>query len=206
MSAPDNIDRFVRAIAAIDAANAGDPETIVVAGVVRPKELAHAELATKWVRHFDPAADEAQLLAARAHHLRRWTSPRSDFPDGRKGYLRWRAALKRMHGELLAGILTEVGYDKVAIERARAIVEKRNLAADPDVQTHEDALCLVFLQTQFDSLDERIGDRDKLVDIVAKTMVKMSPRAIEAAVALEMSGSERSVLTDAASLCARRET
>ena len=44
MTADD--ERFARAIAAIDAANADDPNTIVVAGLVRPKELAHAELMT----------------------------------------------------------------------------------------------------------------------------------------------------------------
>ena len=37
-------DRFDRAIATIDAANADDPNTIVVRGDARPKELAHAEL------------------------------------------------------------------------------------------------------------------------------------------------------------------
>jgi len=34
--------RLARAIAAIDAANADDPETIVVNGETRPKEQAHA--------------------------------------------------------------------------------------------------------------------------------------------------------------------
>ena len=42
-------DRFARAIAAIDAANADDPNTISIDAVVRPKELAHAELMTAWV-------------------------------------------------------------------------------------------------------------------------------------------------------------
>ena len=37
-------DRLSAALATIDAANADDPHTIVVDGVERPKELAHAEL------------------------------------------------------------------------------------------------------------------------------------------------------------------
>jgi len=38
--------RMARAIAAIDAANAGDPNRLEVRGATRPKELAHAELAS----------------------------------------------------------------------------------------------------------------------------------------------------------------
>ena len=82
---PSGSDRFAAAIAAIDQANADDPNRLVVDGVARPKEQAHAEMMTAWVRRLDPDADEAQLLAARAHHLRRWTLPRTDYPDGRAG-------------------------------------------------------------------------------------------------------------------------
>ena len=48
-SAPAS-DRLSAALAAVDTANADDPHTIVVDGVERPKELAHAELKTQWVR------------------------------------------------------------------------------------------------------------------------------------------------------------
>ena len=75
-------DRFAAAIAAIDRANAADPNRLVVDGVSRPKEQAHAELMTAWVQRLDPGADEAQLLAARAHHLRRWELPRRTYPAG----------------------------------------------------------------------------------------------------------------------------
>src|SRR5947209_1491033 len=99
--------RFDRVIAAIDAANADDPDTIVVDGVTRPKEQAHAELMTAWVRRLAPDATEEQLLAARAHHLRRWTVPRSSYPDGRAGYLRWRRALRDQHAREVGGLLAD---------------------------------------------------------------------------------------------------
>lgn len=172
----DEDDRFARAVAAIDAANADDPNRIVVRGEERPKELAHAELMTEWVRRLDPDADEAQLLAARAHHLRRWVVPRSDYPEGRAGYLRWRTAQKRRHGEEVAAILRDVGYDDATIERVRAIVEKRGLGSDPQVQTHEDALCLVFFETQLAETAARLSP-EKGAEVVRKTLAKMSPRA-----------------------------
>ena len=178
-------DRLERAVAAIDAANADDPDTIVIAGEVRPKEQAHAELMTAWVQRLDPAASEAQLLAARAHHLRRWSISRSSYPDGRSGYLRWRTALKKQHAEEVGEILAREGYEPDVIARVQQIVRKDGLAHDPMVQTHEDALCLVFLETQLLDLAADQGD-DKTVDIIRKTVLKMSERGIAAALELDL--------------------
>ena len=91
-------ERFERAIAAIDAANADDPFTLTIEGVALPKEQTHAEMMTRWVRELDPQASEELLLAARAHHIRRWMIPRSTFPTGRTAYLRWRRALHSVRG------------------------------------------------------------------------------------------------------------
>jgi hypothetical protein len=189
MTDPSEADRFDAAIAAIDAANADDPNTIVVHGQTRPKELAHAEMMTAWVQRLDPGADAAQRLAARAHHLRRWTLPRDAYPDGRRGYLQWRTALKRQHAEDVASILHETGYDPETIERVQHIIRKENLVNDPQVQTHEDALCLVFLETQFAELADRLGD-DKTVEVVRKTLAKMSGRGIGFAVELPLSAEQ----------------
>ncbi len=171
-------ERFDRAIAAIDAANAGDPNTIVLDGIERPKELAHAERMTAWVQRLDPGATEEQLLAARAHHLRRWSMPRDSYPDGRAGYLRWRTALKKQHATEVGGILADAGYDTGSIEQVQQIVRKDGLGTDPAVQVHEDALCLVFVETQLAALAEQLGD-DKVIDVIRKTAKKMSAQAIE---------------------------
>src|SRR5213080_3800041 len=103
---------------------------------------------TAWVHRLDPDATEAQLLAARAHHLRRWTIPRQSYPEGRSGYLRWRKRLKDQHAEEVVTLLVAAGYGAGDIERVQAIIRKEGLGRDPAVQVHEDALCLVFLETQ----------------------------------------------------------
>jgi hypothetical protein len=180
------MDRLAAALVAIDAANAGDPNVITVDGVERPKELAHAELMTRWVRTLDPDCSDEQILAARAHHLRRWTIPRASYPEGRSGYLRWRTALKRQHGDEVGAILRDAGYDDESVARVQAIVTKRGLGQDQAVQVHEDAVCLVFLQTQLDELASKMGG-DKTVDILQKTAKKMSPAGLEAARALRFS-------------------
>jgi Domain of unknown function (DUF4202) len=190
-------DRLSAALAAIDAANADDPFTIVVDGVERPKELAHAELMTEWVRALAPDASDQQLIAARAHHLRRWSIPRDDYPRDRAGYLRWRTALRRQHAEDVAAIMRDAGYSDEEIARVQAIVAKKGLGRDPDVQVHEDALCLVFLATQLDALTAQLHDEDKIVDILRKTAAKMSPQGLAAAGTLPLSPAGSALLARA---------
>ena len=180
-------DRLAAALAAVDAANADDPATLVVGGVERPKELTHAEMMTRWVRRLDPACSDEQLIAARAHHLRRWAIPRDSYPKDRAGYLRWRTALQRRHAEDVGRIMRDAGYGDESIERVQAIVRKRGLGRDPAVQVHEDALCLVFLETQFDELTSSLDDDEKMVEILRKTAAKMSPAGLEAARHLPLS-------------------
>ena len=191
-------ERFDAAVAAIDAANAADPVRITVDGAEQAKELAHADLVERWVRVLDPEASELQLLAARAHHLRRWVVPRSDYPEGRAGYLRWRTDHKKRQAAEVGEILAASGYDADEIERVGTIVAKRHLATDAAVQTHEDALCLAFLQLQFDELAEQLGD-DHMIEVVRKTIAKMSPAGLAAAGSIAMSEHGAEILQAAAS-------
>ena len=188
--------RLGAALAAIDAANADDPDTIVVNGEVRPKEQAHAEMMTEWVRRLEPEPTDAQLLAARAHHLRRWTIPRDSYPAGRAGYLRWRTALKKQHATEVGEILEREGYEPDVIERVQQIIRKEGLGHDDAVQTHEDALCLVFLQTQLLDLAADQGE-DKTIEIVRKTTAKMSERGIGVALALDLAPEARALVEQA---------
>jgi hypothetical protein len=189
-------DRLGRALAAIDAVNAEDPNRIDVRGESRPKELAHAELVSEWVIALDPNASEALLLAARAHHIRRWAIPRSDHPLGRTGYHAWRRALQALHADEAGRILQRVGYSENTIGRVQDLVRKRGLGRDPEVQVLEDALCLVFLETQFAALAGRLDD-EKSLDVTRKTLAKMSPAAIQRAGEIELGEAERVLLARA---------
>ena len=82
-------------------------------------------------------------------------------------------------------MLEEVGYDQELISRVKDIICKRNLRRDPEVQTLEDALCLVFLETGFSDLRKKYGD-DKTADILRKTIKKMSAEGARQALALEL--------------------
>ena len=185
--------RFRKAIELIDRANAGDPVRIVVHGEAKQKELAHSELMTRWVMRLRPDAGDELLIAARAHHIRRWEIPRSSFPTGRKAYLQWRTALHRLHAEATGEILAAVGYEQGFIDRVQTIVRKHDLRRDPEVQTLEDALCLVFLETQLGELRRDHGD-EKVYEILVKTLKKMSDRAKELALELGLPADDRELL------------
>ena len=183
-------------IAAIDAANAEDPTIVEVRGRRGPKELLHAQRMTDWLLELCPDADAAQQVAARAHHLRRWEHPRRAQPPGRAGYLRWRTAAKAAHAEAVGAILAAHGADEPMVSRVGAIVRKEGLGTDPAVQAHEDALCLVFLETQLDDVVAELGE-DKATEVLRRTVAKMSPAARVASRGVELGGTGRRVLAAA---------
>lgn len=187
-------ERFAAAIAAIDAANADDPSS---AANGEPLALFEGRTAHEWSVRVDPGAAEMVQLAARAHHLRRWESPRASYPDGRAGYLRWRRDQQRRHATDLSMLLAGHGYDAASIERATAIITKQGLATDPDVQLFEDAVALTFMQSQFASTRDRLGDDDKLVEVVRKTLAKMSDRGRTAAGTIELTDDLAAIVTRA---------
>lgn len=164
------------AIDAIDAVNAQDPRALTVRGSSRPWSLGEGELAWLWLDELAPEADDALRIAVRAHHIRRWETPRSSYPAGRAGYLRWRKHLYDVAADHTTAIAQQAGYDEVALQRISDLMHKRGLKTDPDAQTYEDVLCLVFLESQFADFAAKT-DPAKLDTIVAKTLAKMSDRA-----------------------------
>ena len=188
--------RFQRAITAIDAANAADPSTLIAGGAKGPKELVHGRMLTEWILRMRPDASESLLLAGRAHHIRRWESPRSHYPEGRSGYLRWRTSLYAFHAEAAAEILAREGYEAAVIERVGELIRKRGLGRDPEAQVLEDATCLVFLETQLASFSAKT-DREKMIGILRKTWRKMGPAGREAALALPFDPAAQSLIAEA---------
>jgi len=198
MNGDPKLPKLCRAFEQFDAANSEDPNTLIVDGVEQPKELVFAQRLTQAVLTLDPNAAEPLQLASRCQHICRWKTPRSSEPMGRTGYLKWRAGLKKFHAETSAGILREIGYDEATVERVQSLNQKQNLKTDPDCQTLEDALCLVFLEHQFDDLIEST-EEEKMIRIVQKTWAKMSDRGQKSAAQLDFSELAAGVLEKALS-------
>lgn len=165
--------RLKAAIARFDEMNRQDPrETSVDQGSL-PTQLLEAERLEAWVLKRDPEPSEALLLAARCQHLQRFKFPRSDYPEGRTGYLKWRKELMKKHADLAGEVLSACGFDNQVIQEVRSINLKQDLKHNPDVQKMEDALCLSFLEHEYSDFAQKYDD-EKVIAIVQKTWTKMS--------------------------------
>jgi hypothetical protein len=188
--------RTFDAIEAIDTANAGDPTVVTVRGADHPLAQIHGVLAHEWVLHLHPDADDTWLLAARAHHLRRWELPRSDYDAGKAGYLRWKRDQRQRHARDVAVLLAPLGFDDAAIERVQALVRRDQLASDPGSQAIEDAACLAFVETQLADVATKL-DRAHLIDVLRKTARKMTPAGAAAIALIPLAPAEQQLLADA---------
>jgi len=127
----------------------------------------------------------SKLLGVSTKTLRRWTLPRSEFSQDRKGYVAWRNAAKRMHAELAGDILSRAGYEADQIDRVQALISKLGLKRNVDAQALEDVACVVFLEHYF-SVFAAKHDDEKLIVILRKTWAKMSRTGRQAAMKLPM--------------------
>ena len=176
--------RFEHAFAVFDTLNGEDPNR----ENGEPKELAWARRLSAWVDKLAPDAPEPLRLAARCQHLKRWTVGREEYPDGRRGYLDWRADRAKFHADEAEKVLREVGYDDDTLARVRFLNLKEDIAGDVDCQTLEDALCLEFLENGLeDFMDKHTDDEAMIVRVIRKSWKKMSEQGHEAALALPLS-------------------
>jgi hypothetical protein len=166
--------------------NRQDPNTLVWDGREFPTEYFYAQQLYNWVTKLADSASEALLLASRCQHIGRWKIRRDQYPPGKAGYLRWRTDLAKFHASEAEQLLNDAGYNDVEIARVQRILLKQNLKIDEDVQAMEDALCLVFLEFQFEDFIQKHDD-DKLIRIVQKSWKKMSEKGRNVALSLNYS-------------------
>jgi len=188
---------FEQTLAAIDALHAQDPRTTTLEdGTTMPQELAYAQRMSKWLAHVYDSPGELLQLAVRAQHLQRWQVTREEYEKGRVGYLTWRRDQGKRAGETTARLMEEAGYSTEDAQRVAAMIGKKGLGRDPEVQALEDCACLVFLENYFADFSRKV-EHDHMVRIVQKTWRKMSPRAHELALSLPMSASSSALVKEA---------
>ena len=188
--------RFRRAIEEFDRANVDDPNFERVSGTLQAKELVYSQRMTATLDEFEPTAPEVVRLAARCQHIRRWTVPRSTYPEGRDGYRRWRSDLAQFHAETAADILTGVGYDADTVQRVQVLLRKARLKVDAEVQLLEDVACLVFLTYYLPAFVEQ-HEELKVIEVLRKTWRKMSTRGQSVALELDLPDDLRSLVGSA---------
>ena len=170
----------------IDLAHSADPHP---APDGRPAELVYADHMENWVTRVAAEPTPLLRLAARCQHLERWRVPRATFPEGKAGYLAWRKSLYTKQAERARSLLLEAGVAPTEAAEVATWVSKSGLKSNPGTQALEDAACLVFLEKEIRAFAAQHADypREKFVDIIRKTWRKMSPRAHELAIGLNLS-------------------
>jgi len=107
----ENRERFSRAMALFDAANAQDPNL----DEGQPKELLYAQRMSDMIARFAPDASEASQLAVRAQHIQRWMVPRNTYPMTKEGYHAWRTGLYTFQADSAGELMRQAGYDDAMI-------------------------------------------------------------------------------------------
>lgn len=168
------MDKLAAAFKLFDDYNQQDPRSFVWDGVNYPQEYFFAIKLHEWVLELDPKAGEALLLASRSQHIGRWEMPRENYPEGREAYLKWRKELALRHAGITAKLMAQAGYGDAEIERVKEIILKKRIKVDADVQTMENALCLVFLRFQYEDFRRKYeNEPDKIINILRKSLLKM---------------------------------
>ena len=171
----ENQERFSRAMALFDAANAEDPNQ----DEGQPKELLYAQRMTDMITRFAPDASEASQLAVRAQHIQRWKVPRNTYPMTKEGYHAWRTGLYAFQADTAGELMRQAGYNDAMIERVKKAVGKRGIKINPDTQMLEDVAGLVFVEHYMLAFAQSKPDYDeaKWLEIIRKTWKKMSKNA-----------------------------
>src|SRR3984893_18549594 len=160
--------RFGDVIAAIDNANACDPQVVQIDGRAVPAGLLYGQRMSDTLAQMAPDASEQLRIAVHGQHIERWTSPRNSYPAGRAGYLKWRNDLKEFHARRLGEIMAAAGYGLHEAARVCALVRKERVRSDPEVQMLEDVDCVVSLEPYLGDFMGKTGEA-KLARILVQT-------------------------------------
>ncbi|MCG7519300.1 DUF4202 domain-containing protein [Ruegeria sp. Ofav3-42] len=154
---------------AIDAANSQDPN--LEDG--QPAELLYGQRMSAELDRLFPDASDPLQFAARGQHVERWKLARSEYPEGRAGYLTWRKAQGVHHADVVTGLMEQSGYSADDVEAAGRMLRKQGIKRDAEVQALEDVICFVFLKWYFAPFAKK-HSAEKIQNIVEKTARKMS--------------------------------
>ena len=96
--------------------------------------------------------------------------------------------MRQLHADLVGGIMRENGYSDDDIALVGSYLRKERLKREADSQALENVVDVVFLAYYWDEFVAKFPhyDDDKLIDIVGKTLRKMSSHGHQAALTLDL--------------------
>ena len=181
---------YKKSLLLIDKVNKGDPNK-------REDGITDAQFYSKKMAEIihvlSPENPEHIEIAARCQHLCRWEVPRSNFPKGKMGYHQWRRYLYDYQSKKAEDLLRNTGYHENFIQKCSRLIRKEDLGKDEETQLIEDAACITFVKYYLSSFSKD-KTKDKLIDILKKTLLKMSDKAIGILVGSELPDDVRDLI------------
>lgn len=165
------------ATAEIDKVHAEDASHETDDGIVYPAELLYSKRMLSVLDLVSPSGDYAMKLAAQCQHLQRWGVPRSDYPYDRRGYHQWRRVVMKHQLELTKSLLSRIEMDEADIHWILNTLREQENKRNPDGQIIMDTECLVFMKWYMTSFATK-HESEKVVDILKKTILKMSSKGV----------------------------
>lgn len=183
--------QYLQAANAIENVHQSDASTTYENEMEWAAELIYSERMLQILDKLEPNPSFELKLAAQCQHLERWIVNRGSYPMDRKGYHQWRKAVMDYQLGKTSEILTSVGISQEDITMVLDIISRKGVKHPYESQLIIDVSCVVFIKWYLDAFAEK-HEQDKVVDILAKTAKRMSPKALEMVSTLTLSeGSTR---------------
>lgn len=161
-------------------------------------EVIYSKRMLETLLDFDPLAEDDLKIACYGQHIKRFAYPRTDYPEGRAGYLKWRKELYTIHANLVESCILKADGSEQFAESVKNIMVNK-VTGKGKSQTFEDVACLVFLKYYFSDFVVK-HEESKLITIIQKTWNKMSDKAHEAALKFDFTDEQMELLKKALSL------
>jgi len=187
------IELYTKAVSAINALHETDSNLDIVNGSEKPSELVYSQRMLETLAGFSSNADFALQLAVQCEHIERWKIARNLFPMDKPGYFQWRKAVMEFQLSRTVETLKTVGIDDADSAEVTDILSKKGKEKNDKAQIVEDVACIVFVQWYLEAFAAK-HDFEKVVDIVRKTVKKMSNEGLNAVQAKPLSDYVHKVL------------
>ena len=178
--------KYNDALKLIDKAHNEDPAYVTIDGNKVSDEFLYSERMLNQLLAYYPDSNPFIKLSAKCHHLKRWEVDRKLYPMDKQGYFNWRRVVAKHQLNIAKEILTKAEFSEEEIDKVISCLKKENIKRIPEAQIIEDVACMVFIQFYLEEFAKPHQD-DKVIDILYKTMLKMSDPGIETCKKLPLS-------------------
>ena len=168
---------YLKATTAIKEVHGADSVQHMENGMAFPSEILYGQRMLALLEEVYPESSFAFKLAVQCQHLKRWGIPRTDYPFDRRGYHEWRRVVMEYQLAETRTVLSAVPVEEEDLLWILDALKNQGNKANGNAQIITDTACLVFMKWYMVPFAAK-HESEKVVDILKKTMRKMSEKGI----------------------------